>query len=139
MDRDKRWDRTEAAYRAVVLGQGPVAPDAVSAVCASYERGEGDEFIVPTVLAAVAGTGPLIRSGDGAIFWNYRADRARQLCEALTEPEFDHFERGSDCPGGLVLASLTRYIASQRYVAAFPPQSRDHLLAEVWSSRGLSQ
>src|SRR5262249_50129940 len=81
MDRDKRWDRTQRAYRAVVGGASDlVASDAATAVADAYARGEGDEFIQPTVLASVAGKGPLVRGGDAVVFWNFRADRARQMC-----------------------------------------------------------
>jgi 2,3-bisphosphoglycerate-independent phosphoglycerate mutase len=80
MDRDQRWERVARAYRALVLGEGLEAPSAVAAVEQALARGEGDEFIQPTV---VAGT-PRLREGDAALFFNFRADRARELTNALT-------------------------------------------------------
>jgi 2,3-bisphosphoglycerate-independent phosphoglycerate mutase len=137
MDRDKRWDRTERAYRAVVEGKSEQdAPDAVSAVAQAYARGESDEFIQPTVIGA-GGSGPLVRAGDAVIFWNYRPDRARQMCRALTDPAFTEFARG---PAPAVrLVSLTRYDEKQTWSAAFPPLSYTDLLADVWSREGLRQ
>src|SRR5262249_7104022 len=85
MDRDKRWERGARAYQALVLRQGLEAPTAVEAVRAALARGECDEFVQPTV---VAGT-PALRDGDAALFFNFRADRARELTNALTrvQPE----------------------------------------------------
>jgi len=138
MDRDKRWERTERAYRAVVDGRSPIAAaDAVEAVAMAYSRGESDEFIQPTVLAAVANTGPLVRDGDAVVFWNYRPDRARQFCRALTEPAFDAFARGAAPKVRLV--SLTRYDQTQTWPAAFPPATYLDLLADTWSKAGLRQ
>ena len=139
MDRDQRWERTQQAFETIVAGRGPRSADALTAIQASYESGQGDEFIVPTVLEAVAQDGPLIRAHDAAIFWNYRADRARQLCAALTDPEFQGFDRGSATPVGLHLASMTQYVAGQPYAPAFAPQSFENLLADVWSQNGIEQ
>jgi 2,3-bisphosphoglycerate-independent phosphoglycerate mutase len=139
MDRDKRWERTERAYRAIVGGQGLSAPDALAAIAAAYDRGEGDEFIQPTVLAGVGDRAPLIRPDDAAFFWNYRADRARQMCSALVDPDFDGFDREDLFPRGLHLASMTQYTAGQPYRSAFAPQQHTDLIADVWSREGLSQ
>ncbi len=143
MDRDKRWERVERAWRAVVGGEGLAAPDACAAVAAAYERGEGDEFVQPTVLAAaralVGGAGPLVRPGDAAVFWNFRADRARQMCAALTDPAFTAFPRGAWFFPGLALASMTVYDERQTWPAAFPPVTYVDLLGEVWSARGMPQ
>jgi 2,3-bisphosphoglycerate-independent phosphoglycerate mutase len=138
MDRDKRWERTERAWRAVVAGESELhAPDAMSAVTQAYARGESDEFIQPTVLDAVRGKGPLVREGDAVVFWNYRPDRARQMCRALSDPAFDGFRRGT--APGVRLVSLTRYDEKQTWPAAFPPLTYTDLLADVWSSEGLRQ
>ena len=140
MDRDKRWDRTERAYRAVVGGVSELtAPDATTAVAQAWGRGEGDEFIQPTVLAAVADRGPLIRPGDSVIFWNYRADRARQMCAALADPAFAGFDRRGFFAPDLHLISMTEYDEKQTWPAAFPPQHYLDLLADVWSRSGLRQ
>jgi 2,3-bisphosphoglycerate-independent phosphoglycerate mutase len=139
MDRDQRWERTERAYRAVVGGEGLPAADALDAVKQGYARDEGDEFLQPAVLDAVAGQGPLIRAGDAVVFWNYRADRARQLCAALVDPAFSGFDRGGLADTAPHLSSMTLYDEKQTWKAAFPPLSFDGLLGEVWADRGLRQ
>ncbi len=139
MDRDRRWDRTERAWRAVACGEGLRASDALDAVRLAYGRGEGDEFVQPTVLEAAWGTGPLIRRGDAAVFWNYRADRARQMCAALVDPAFAEFARGSQGDVAPHLVSMTVYDERQTWSAVFPPVSFDGLLGEVWAGHGLRQ
>jgi 2,3-bisphosphoglycerate-independent phosphoglycerate mutase len=114
MDRDARWARTARAYAAIVHGQGVRAADAVTAVTDAYERGEGDEFIAPTVIGPYDG----VRDGDVMIHLNFRADRARQLCHALVDEGFDEFDRGAR-PRDLRVVTLTEY------------QSRDELAVEV--------
>ncbi|NYT02911.1 MAG: phosphoglycerate mutase (2,3-diphosphoglycerate-independent), partial [Methanosarcinales archaeon] len=89
MDRDRRWERTEMAYRALVQGQGFSAPTAEQAVRAGYERGENDEFIKPTVVDRDG----LIRDGDSVIFFNFRPDRARQITRAFVQDDFAEFPR----------------------------------------------
>ena len=88
MDRDKRWDRVEKAYRAICLAEGNHAPTAAAAVEASYAAAVTDEFILPTVIDSPGGPQPL-SGGDGVFFFNFRADRTRQLTDALTDPDFD--------------------------------------------------
>ncbi len=139
MDRDKRWDRTQRAWKAVVEGHGLPATDALDAVRRGYARGENDEFLQPAVLDAVRGTGRLVRDGDAVIFWNYRADRARQMCAALKDVLFTDFSRAGHNPAAVHLASMTRYYESQNWSAAFAPVTYDGLLGEVWSARGLPQ
>ena len=138
MDRDNRWDRTERAWRAVVRGEGLPARDAHDAVLRGYARGESDEFLQPAVLEAVRGSGPLVRADDAAVFWNFRADRARQLCAALVDPAFRRFDRPAWAPG-LHLVSMTVYDEQQTWPAAFPPQTIADVLGEVWSAAGLQQ
>ncbi len=90
MDRDKRWDRVEAAHGAIVRAEGERAPDARSAIVAAYARGETDEFVLPTVIGGYDGA----KDGDGVLFINFRADRARQILGALVDPDFGDFETG---------------------------------------------
>src|SRR5437016_6704289 len=96
MDRDNRWERVELAYRALVHGEGETkSDDPVAALQRSYEQGVTDEFVKPVVVrkgdgVASAPVGP-IRSDDAVIFYNFRADRARQMTRALAEPGFDRF------------------------------------------------
>ena len=118
MDRDRRWERTKAGYDAIVHGQGLRAPNAVAAVAEAYARGEGDEFVRPTVIDGVAGT---VRSGDVLVHCNFRADRARQLIHALMEGEgFTGFARG-DRPRDLFVVTMTEYERGLPVSVAFPP------------------
>ena len=135
MDRDRRWDRTRAAYDALVHGRGS-APDAatgVAAVRAAYERGETDEFIKPTLVGEEA----RIRDGDAVLFLNFRPDRARQLTRALGEADFAEFDRG-DAPR-VRLTTLTEYREGWPYPVAFPPERPAATLAATLAERGVQQ
>ena len=88
MDRDKRWERVERHWQAIVDGEGETAPDAVAGLAAAYARGENDEFVAPTVIAGVDGT---IRDGDVVVHMNFRADRAGQRTTALAAATFSGF------------------------------------------------
>jgi 2,3-bisphosphoglycerate-independent phosphoglycerate mutase len=123
MDRDKRWDRTERALRAILDGDGEHADDPVAAVQASYDRGVTDEFIEPVVLD---GRPRLDPDRDTAIFFNFRPDRARQLSEKLRE-------RGVD------LTTMTRYRDDFEFPVAFPEQVVENVLADVLSTHGVRQ
>lgn len=119
MDRDRRWDRIEKAYRTIVEGEGPRAASAVGAVKEAYARGENDEFVSPTVIEGVDGG---VRDGDALIHFNFRADRARQLIHALVDGrEFAGFERSRQ-PRDLLLVTLTEYEAGLPVLVAFPPE-----------------
>ncbi|MDI3316612.1 MAG: 2,3-bisphosphoglycerate-independent phosphoglycerate mutase [Bacillota bacterium] len=136
MDRDRRWERTERAYRALVEGRGLTAPDPVAALHAAYERGEGDEFVQPTVVTPERLDGrPLgrIRPGDGVIFFNFRADRARQLTHALTDAHFDPFpvERLD-----LRFVTMTRYEEGLALPVAFPKPDLADTLGELVARAG---
>ena len=135
MDRDRRWERTQLAYDAIVRGRAepPRAASGADAVRAAYERGETDEFVKPTL---VGGEGR-IRPGDGAIFFNFRPDRARQLTRALAESGFDEFDRGESLHPRL--ATLTEYQEGWKHPVAFPPQNPQVTLAAALARRGLGQ
>ncbi|HYM52972.1 MAG TPA: 2,3-bisphosphoglycerate-independent phosphoglycerate mutase, partial [Candidatus Dormibacteraeota bacterium] len=135
MDRDLRWDRLRLAWEAVVHGMGEHAPDPTTAVGAAYARGEGDEFIRPTVIGDYAGVG----DGDAAVHLNFRADRARQLAQALALDEFDAFDRGRR-PADLHVATLSEFqaYAGLPVPVAFPPVEIDALPAHL-SRLGLRQ
>ncbi len=139
MDRDRRWDRTELAYRALVSGEGERDTDPVEAVKKAYERGETDEFIKPVVIEKPGG-GPLPRlsNGDGVVFFNFRADRARQLTMALASPSFSEFSV-EDRPRFVGYVTMTRYDEHFDLPAAFPPQHLDRILGEEVSRAGLRQ
>ncbi len=136
MDRDRRWDRTRLAYDAMVNGLGPTAPSAGDAITAAYAAGITDEFIVPTVVAADAAA--RIKPDDSVIFFNFRADRGRQLSEALVSEHFSGWERGPRLRG-LHLVTLARYEESLPAAIAFPPMDVVHPLARVISEAGLAQ
>src|SRR5437763_939347 len=99
MDRDKRWDRVERAYRTLSAAQGERADDPVKAVEAAYARGETDEFVLPTVIGGDTG----MRDGDGVFFANFRADRVRETAAVLLDPGFSAFDRGK--PVGFAAAT----------------------------------
>lgn len=134
MDRDKRWERVERAYRLIVDGQaGFRAQTGLEALEAAYARGENDEFVQPTVI----GTPTAIADGDCAIFMNFRADRARQLVSALSDPAFDGFEARQ--PKLAFFATLTRYGAEYPQPVLYAPQTLHNGFGEYLSSLGLTQ
>lgn len=138
MDRDSRWDRVEAAYRAIVGREGVTAPDALTAVKQSYERNEGDEFVKPTV---IDGGAPLA-DGDSVIFFNFRADRARELTNAITAVKPEAFANLFDRTPAVDLAAFvcfTRYDADFGLEIAFPSLPTCQILGEVIAEAGLSQ
>ena len=135
MDRDKRWERIAKAYAAIVQGQGATAIDARAAVHSAYADDITDEFIVPTVLQGYTG----MKSGDGILMGNFRADRARQLLTALLDPNFAEFHRGaalSLAPLGMVEYSEA---LNQRMPAIFPAIDLRESLPEVVANAGLKQ
>jgi 2,3-bisphosphoglycerate-independent phosphoglycerate mutase len=135
MDRDRRWERTALAWEALVHGVGETAPDARTAIAAAYARGESDEFIRPTIIGPYAG----MADGDAVVHLNFRADRARQLTQALAFDAFDAFDRGRR-PSDLHVATLTEYQAHDELpvAVAFPPLEIDALPAYL-SRLGLRQ
>jgi len=138
MDRDTRWDRVEKAWDAIVAGKGLPATDPVQAVEEAYRRGETDEFIEPTVL--LDGDTPVgrVSDNDAIIFFNFRADRARELTRAFTEDHFTGFDV-TDRPGIIDLVTFTEYENGFSLPVAFPPQGMNNILGEVISKRGLRQ
>jgi 2,3-bisphosphoglycerate-independent phosphoglycerate mutase len=135
MDRDARWERTAAAYRAIVHGEGLLAPSVTAGLAAAYARGENDEFVQPTVIDASAG---IVQDGDAVIMANFRADRARQLTHALVDGSgFPGFERGAT-PRGSLVATMTAYEEGLPVRVCFPP-AVVRSLAEAFSERGWRQ
>ncbi len=137
MDRDKRWDRVQQAYDAMVRGVGRRAPGALEAVRVSYAEKVGDEFVPPTVI--VDGDAPVgtIRDGDAVIFFNFRADRARELTRALAVPGFHEFDRGGLRLGMFVC--MSQYDETFDLPVAFPPEQPREIFAEVLAEHGLTQ
>jgi len=136
MDRDKRWERTELAWKLYVDGEAPhQAPDALAAIASAYGRGETDEFVAPTRLDAFHP----FTDGDGVLFFNFRADRARQLCHALVAPVFTGFTLKHR--PAVKLVTFTAYDAELApfLSVAYPPQSLDLILGELISAQGWRQ
>ncbi|OIQ58758.1 2,3-bisphosphoglycerate-independent phosphoglycerate mutase [Moorella thermoacetica] len=138
MDRDRRWERTARAYRALVAGDGHPASASGEAIRASYERGITDEFVEPAVITRDGRPLATVREGDSVVFFNFRADRARQLTRAFVDRDFDAFER----PGGrldIQFVCLTQYDVTIPAPVAFPPQVLQNVLGEVIAGAGLKQ
>jgi 2,3-bisphosphoglycerate-independent phosphoglycerate mutase len=140
MDRDNRWDRVEKAYRAIVDGDAAHrAARAIGALDAAYARGETDEFVQPTVIAGPVEPPSRIADGDVVVFMNFRADRAREITRALTDPAFAGFARPR-LPTLRAFVCLTRY--GEEFAAlpvAFAPQPVDNGLGAWLASHGLRQ
>lgn len=136
MDRDKRWERLEKSYAAIVYGQGEKAASAVEGVLKAYAEGVTDEFVEPFIVAGDARG--RVKSEDEIIFFNFRPDRARQLTRAFVDKDFGKFDRS------FVLASsdfvcMTQYDATITAETAFPPNPIDNTLGEVLAKAGLRQ
>jgi len=139
MDRDKRWDRIEKAYRLYTRGDGILATDPVDAVTRAYKKEETDEFIRPIVITG-GDTTPLatVQDGDGIIFFNFRADRAREITRAFTDPAFESFNR-DPFPKPCDYVCMTMYDEEFTLPVAFSPVHLDEILGEVISRQGLRQ
>ncbi len=141
MDRDNRWERVARGYRLLVRGEGrpePASEGAAAAIESAYARGENDEFVQPIVLTEGGRAVATIQDGDAVVFWNFRADRAREISRALTEEKFDAFDRGKP-------PKLSRYVCMTQYDAklglpiAFAPQSLHNNLGEYLANLGHKQ
>ncbi|MBO2532459.1 MAG: 2,3-bisphosphoglycerate-independent phosphoglycerate mutase [Thermoactinomycetaceae bacterium] len=140
MDRDRRWDRTEKAYRAMVYGEGPKYRDPVQAVKESYEKSVYDEFVVPTVIVDERDRPVgLIEDNDAVIFYNFRPDRAIQISLAFTNEDFRGFDRGPKRPKNLYYVCLTHFSETVKGYVAYRPTDLDNTLGEVLSQHGLRQ
>ncbi len=139
MDRDKRWDRTAEAWKALVHGAGQTAGSGSEALTAAYAAGETDEFIKPRVILGPDGA-PLgrINNGDGVFLFNFRADRVRQITRCLFDDSFAEFDRGTR-PRLAALASMTAYEADFPLPAAFTRQELGNGLGAVVSGLGVPQ
>jgi 2,3-bisphosphoglycerate-independent phosphoglycerate mutase len=136
MDRDKRWDRVEKAYRAIALGAGETAPDPCAAVAAAYARGESDEFVQPTVIDGYRG----MRDGDGLLLANFRADRVREIAAALVDPAFSGFARPHPIAFAAALGLVEYSAELKRFLATlFLPEDLADTFGEVVAKAGLTQ
>lgn len=140
MDRDKRWDRTEKAYRAMVDGEGLSATSPLQAVENSYGNAVYDEFVVPTVIVGRDGN-PIatLQDEDSLIFFNFRPDRAIQFSLAITKEKFDGFDRGENYPSDVYFVSFTHYSDEVKGEVAFHSENLEQTLGEVVSEKGLHQ
>jgi 2,3-bisphosphoglycerate-independent phosphoglycerate mutase len=136
MDRDKRWDRVETAYDAIVDAKGERHENASAAIESSYKKDVGDEFVVPVVIGSYAG----VKDGDAMLFANFRADRARELSEALLNPAFKGFSRHRVAKFSAA-ASMTEYSEAHKAWLSelFPPEDISETLGEYVSELGLKQ
>jgi len=139
MDRDKRWERTERGYDAIVHAEGLHAASAATAIAEGYARGEHDEFVLPTV---IDGTDGELRDNDPIVHFNFRADRARQLTHALSDPAFADFDRtspsGRPAPRGLLVITMSEYESGLAVEVAFGPEEA-RSLAQAFSEQGWTQ
>jgi len=137
MDRDKRWERNQLAYNLLCSGKGEKTDDFIKTVKEHYERDNTDEFMEPIAVSDIAPKTGLVNPGDSVIFFNFRADRARQICRAFTEEKFDGFKREPEVIVDLV--TLTLYNVDLKAEVAFPQISLDMILPEIISEAGLKQ
>jgi len=128
MDRDNRWDRVEKAYRALVYGEGVTADSAVQAVQQSYDKGETDEFVLPTVVLKDGAPTATIKDGDSIIFFNFRPDRAREITRTFCDDEFTGFERGERVK--------TTYVCFTEYDVTIPNKSVAFVKTEITNTFG---
>ncbi|MDR2006385.1 MAG: 2,3-bisphosphoglycerate-independent phosphoglycerate mutase [Acidaminococcales bacterium] len=136
MDRDNRWERVEKAYRALALCEGGTAESASIGVKASYAAQLTDEFVLPFLIGGSSFGG--IKADDGVIFYNFRADRAREITRALALPDFSAFPRPEGVlPGNYVC--MTEYDATFPFPVAFSPENIKETLGEVLAGCGLRQ
>lgn len=138
MDRDKRWERTEKAYRAMVLGEGNKAETAKDAMEEAYQRGETDEFVKPTVI--IDGEGKpqaTVVDGDAIIFYNFRPDRARQITRVFVDQDFGDLKR--PVFPQVHYTCMTVYDKTILAPVAFKPQTLNNTLGEVLSREGVKQ
>jgi len=137
MDRDTRWPRTKEAYDLICAGKGERTDDFVKTIKEHYAAENTDEFMKPLISEIASFENGYVASGDNVIFFNFRADRTRQLCRALTENDFGDFERN---PKAIVnLVTLTLYEVGLQAQVAYPQVRLDNIFPEVISEAGLKQ
>jgi 2,3-bisphosphoglycerate-independent phosphoglycerate mutase len=140
MDRDKRWERVQKAYEAIIAGEGIRKFTAVEAIQQSYEHERTDEFMLPAVIIDEKTNKPVasVRNDDVIIFCNFRSDRAREITRTMTDPEFKGFNRRV-FPKLSMFVCLTTYDETFDLPVAFKPVHLTHILGDVLSNRGVQQ
>ena len=137
MDRDKRWERVQLAYNAMVLGKGEEAASAIEALDRSYNDNKTDEFVLPTVIVKGGKPVATIKDKDSVIFFNFRPDRAREITRAINDKEFAGFPREAL---DLFYVTLTQYDKTLQGVhIAYTPDSFENTLGEYVSKQGKKQ
>lgn len=135
MDRDLRWERVEKAYDLLTLGNKPQAKSAIEAIQTAYAAGVSDEFIPPTIIGDKAIT---IQNEDNVFFFNYRSDRAIQLSEALSDPNFKGFSRKT-FPHIHEFVTMVPYTKQFHFKTAYPMQKLENTLGEIFAQNHLKQ
>ncbi len=140
MDRDKRWERVEKSYRAMVYGDGPTYTNPLELVEDSYSHGIYDEFVIPSVIVKEDGQ-PVatIQDNDAVIFYNFRPDRAIQISNTFTNKDFRSFDRGPKHPKDLYFVCLTHFSETVDGYVAFKPTNLDNTIGEVLAQHNLKQ
>ena len=138
MDRDTRWPRVKRAYDAIFHGEGNKVTDPVQAVKDSYANDIMDEFIEPIVVEKDGQAVGTVKDNDAVVFFNFRPDRAIQLSRALTEPDFDEFDRGQT-PQNIKFVTFTQYTSDMKADVMFPPVFLKNVLGQVLADNGLKQ
>ncbi|MFP6745510.1 MAG: 2,3-bisphosphoglycerate-independent phosphoglycerate mutase, partial [Alphaproteobacteria bacterium] len=136
MDRDQRWERVALAYDALVRGRGETSDNPRQAVTAAAARGESDEFVLPTVVGGYGG----MTDGDGLLIGNFRADRVREIADALVGPDFAGFERPARVRFAVALGLVEYSSYLNQFIGTlFPPTKLTGILGEVVANAGLKQ
>ena len=139
MDRDNRWDRVKFAYDLIVKGEaGFYSDSAIKGLEAAYSRGETDEFVLPTAILGASHKALALDPEDSVVFMNFRADRAREISQAITSSTFDSFERNHEPHKGY-FCTLTEYHQDFDYPVAYPSVDIKNGLGEVLANLGMTQ
>src|SRR5699024_3679371 len=140
MDRDRRWERTGKAYRAMVYGEGRQARDPLAAIASSYGNGLQDEFVEPTVMLG-AGGAPVacVEDEDALLFFNFQPDRTVQLAGADVSEACAGVDPGAEHPRRLSCATMTLYGDEARAEVAYTPRRLENTLGAVFAAKGKSQ
>lgn len=139
MDRDKRWDRIELSYKALVDGIGQTAATAKEGISSSYTREVVDEFVVPFVITKEGQPTATVDTNDAVIFFNFRPDRAIQLSKIFTNPTFDGFTLSEKHPENVLFVSFTHYSDEVNAVVAYENDNLVNTVGEVIAANGLRQ
>ncbi len=140
MDRDKRWDRVQKVYAAMVDGDGPASTDPLEVVNEAYKKDIYDEFVLPTVITDENGNPKAtIQDEDAVIFYNFRPDRAIQISQTFANADFNDFDRGEKSPKDIHFVCLTKYSDTVNGKIAYEPVNLDNTVGEVLAKNNLNQ